>query len=225
MRQLLLNILPAPVPAWENFVPGKNREALSTLQNWLDQPEATSCFFLFGADGTGKTHLLKASGLPYTDARLDPSLSNTPQDAAALAVDRVESLDAEGQARLFHHFNRLHAQGGRLLASAGQSPLHLTVREDLRTRLGYGLIYPLLPLDDEDKVLALTALAQARQLRVSNDLIVYLIRHLARDMGTLTSWLIALDRHALEHQRAMTLPLLRELLQTTVESRHETGLV
>jgi DnaA family protein len=86
------------------------------------------------------------------------------------------------------------------------------MREDLRTRLGSGLIYRLRPLTDDEKAEAITALARERALKLSPDIVGYLLRHVSRDMRTLAMLVVALDQYTLEQKRPVTLPLLRELL-------------
>jgi len=109
-------------------------------------------------------------------------------------------------------FNQLNANSSRLLTAAQQPPQHLAMREDLRTRLGSGLIYRLRPLTDDEKAEAVTALARERALKLSPDIVGYLLRHVSRDMRTLAMLVVALDQYTLEQKRPVTLPLLRELL-------------
>ncbi|MFM8463261.1 MAG: HdaA/DnaA family protein, partial [Burkholderiaceae bacterium] len=101
-----------------------------------------------------------------------------------------------------------------LIASAKQAPLQLALREDLRTRLGWGLVYQVHGLSDEEKMDALTKSAASRGLSLSAGVLPYLLTHFRRDMQSLSTMLDALDRYSLETQRPITLPLLRELLQT-----------
>jgi len=102
--------------------------------------------------------------------------------------------------------------GGMLLTAAPQPPVHLALREDLRTRLGSGLIYRLLPLSDAEKTAAIAAQAKERALKLTPEVIAYLMRHAPRDMRTLSMLVVALDQYTLEQKRPVTLPLLRELL-------------
>ena len=88
------------------------------------------------------------------------------------------------------------------------------MREDLRTRLGSGLICRLQTLSDNEKVAALKTQAKARGLHLSPDALDYLLARAPRDMRSLSGFLAALDRYSLEHKRAITLPLLREVLQS-----------
>ena len=216
MRQLILDLLPDSPPTLDNFVPGGNAETVSALTEWLAGGHRDTSFCLYGESGCGRSHLLLASTFQYVDAGRNPSLKGVA-DGAELAVDNVDGLDADGQIVLFNHFNRLKMAGGRLLTAAPQPPAHLALREDLRTRLGSGLIYRLQPLSDAEKAEAIAAQAKERALKLSPEAINYLLRHAPRDMRTLSGFIVALDQYTLEHKRAVTLPLLRELLINTPE--------
>ena len=227
MRQLVLDLLPESSPRLDNFVAGGNGEALTGLAAWLSADCRETSLLLWGEAGAGKTHLLRAVEAQYHDASLDNDLASLPDAIEAseanefaetnpvrrlLAVDNVEALSDAGQIALFNLFNRLRAAGGQLLTSASAPPRQLRLREDLRTRLGSGLIYRLHPLSDDEKIAALTAQAQARGLRLPREALDYLLARAPRDMRSLTTLLAALDRYSLEHKRAITLPLLREVL-------------
>ncbi len=86
------------------------------------------------------------------------------------------------------------------------------LREDLRTRLAWGLVYQLLPLGDEDKARHLKAVAATRGLQLSDDIVAYLLTRLPRDMASLQSIMEVLDRYSLIRKRPLTLPLVREAL-------------
>ncbi|MDR0576788.1 MAG: DnaA regulatory inactivator Hda [Candidatus Accumulibacter sp.] len=216
MRQLILDLLPENPPSLDNFVPGGNAETVAALFSWIAPENRETSLLLYGESGSGKTHLLRACADDYRDAAAAPGL----EDAAALgggsrrvAVDNVEALDGAGQIALFELFNRLRAAGGRLLTAAARPPRDLCLREDLRTRLGSGLVYRLTPLSDEEKRAALAAQAAARGLALPPGALDYLLSRAARDMRHLTGILAAIDRHSLECKRPVTLPLLREILQ------------
>ena len=215
MRQLILDLLPETPPSLDNFVPGGNVETLAVFTEWLAGTRVDPSFCLWGEAGCGRSHLLLASGFTYVDATANPTLAGV-EPIGEVAVDNVQALDGEGQIALFNLFNRLKAAGGRLLTACPQPPAHLALREDLRTRLGSGLIYRLLPLTDADKAAALAAQARERALKLTPETIDYLLRHAPRDMRVLSAFLVALDRYTLEKKRAVTLPLLRELLNETL---------
>lgn len=212
MRQLVLDLLPANPPSLDNFIPGSNGETLATLTAWLAGNNASASLHLWGENASGKSHLLLASGFICADASSDGALSALEQPLQ-LAIDHVDDLNPQGQIALFNHFNRIKTAGGQLLTAARQPPAHLTVREDLRTRLGSGLIYRLHPLSDDEKLAALAAQAQERALKLPPEWLDYLLRHARRDMRSLSALIVALDRYSLEHKRPITLPLLRAVLQ------------
>lgn len=211
MRQLILDLLPDSPPTLDNFVPGGNEETLAALTGWLAGQLTDTAFCLHGESGCGRSHLLLASGFAYVDAADNPALANVTAKQQ-LAVDNIDALDADGQVALFALFNQLKASGGQLLTAAPQPPAHLPLREDLRTRLGSGLIYRLQPLSDAEKAAAIATQAKERALKLSPEMISYLLRHASRDMRTLSMLVVALDQYTLEQKRPVTLPLLRELL-------------
>jgi DnaA family protein len=92
-------------------------------------------------------------------------------------------------------------------------PARLDLAPELLTRLAWGLVYQLHPLDDAEKAAALAGHAAARGLRLPAEVSAYLLRHVRRDLPTLMGVLDALDRHSLETQRPLTVPLVREVLQ------------
>ena len=215
MRQLTLDLQPAGPPSLENYVTGSNGEALTALAAWLAPDNREPLFFLCGESGAGKSHLLQACAAACSDARLDRELTSLPAAADPWAVDHLEALTEGGQIVLFNLINRLHASGGRLLLAARLPPRLLELREDLRTRLGSGLVYRLSGLSDAEKRAALAEQARARGLTLSPAVIDYLFARVPRDMRSLTQLLQALDQFSLEHKRPITVPLLREVLQTS----------
>lgn len=213
MRQLILNLLPESPPTLDNFVAGGNAETVGVLTEWLAGTRQETSFCLYGESGCGRSHLLQASGFTYVDAGLNPSLNKVSvAEDSPLAVDNIDELDANGQIALFALFNQIKQAGGRLLTAAAQPPAHLQLREDLRTRLGSGLIYRLQVLTDAEKAEAIAAQARERALKLTPEAINYLLRHAPRDMRTLSMLVVALDEYTLEQKRPVTLPLLRELL-------------
>ena len=87
------------------------------------------------------------------------------------------------------------------------------LREDLRTRIGQSLIFEVKALTDTDREAILAAQAATRGLRLEPEIVQYLLRHGRRDLTSLLRTLDALDAASLERKRAITLPLLREVLQ------------
>jgi DnaA family protein len=221
MRQLVLELAAPEPPAFANFVAGGNREAVAALQRLARGELTETGVVIWGAVGAGKTHLLRATVGTATAAGRAAIYVAHPRDVSAeapapgilVAVDTVDAADAAAQGRLFTLYNALAAAGGQLVAAAALAPARLTLRDDLRTRLGYGLIYEIVSLADEDKGAALAAYARGRGFRLADDVIAYLLAHGRRDMATLVATLGALDRHSLATRRPVTVPFLRDWLQ------------
>jgi DnaA family protein len=220
MRQLLLD-LPAEQPqTLESFVTGANAELLQLLLRVV-QGQAGRLderfVYLWGEAGSGKTHLLRAmAAMPhaaYIGGNADAAAFDYRPAVSLYLIDDCDHLSAASQIAAFALFNQVREQGGTLIAAGEVAPAGLQLREDLRTRLGWGLIYQLRGLSDDDKIAALTHAAAARGLTLSPGVLPYLITHFARDMRSLSALLDALDAYSLETKRPITLPLLRELLQ------------
>ena len=219
MTQLLLNIAPDWVPMLDNFVAGRNVELLSALRHALAGTASERCFYLWGEAGSGKSHLLQAVagqarslgqpaayGSSMAEARI-------PEAAQVVALDDVEALDDAAQIELFDLYNRLRESGGMLLVSGTAAPAHLTLRDDLRTRLGWGLVCQLHSLNDAEKAQALEQHAQARGFILPHEVTQYLLRHGRRDLPALLALLDALDAHCLRLKRMPSVPLLKEVMQ------------
>jgi DnaA family protein len=197
MRQLPLEISPPAAPSLDNFVAGANAEALSAVRALAAGQVRESIVYLWGERGSGRTHLLRAA------ARANPAL---------VVADDVEALDAAAQQTLFNAINAARDGQAAVLAAGGAPPAGLGLREDLRSRLGWGLVYQLHAPSDAEKAGHLRAEAARRGLRLPEEVLAYLLSHLPRDLASLNAVLDALDRHSLATQRPLTLPLLREAL-------------
>ena len=221
-QQLILDLLPPPPPTLENFVVGRNAPALDALRHC----EPGRAVYLWGPQGVGRTHLLRglcqrSGGLyhpPHAPAsRLHGLATGEAIETPIIAVDDVQALDAQGQAALFALYNRWRESAATraafALALAGdRAPLNMEVREDLRTRLGWDLVFRLEQLTDDERAQALRRRAAERGLELSSEVIAWLLTHHERDMSRLTALVDALDRYSLARHRPITLPLLKDLL-------------
>jgi DnaA family protein len=204
-RQLALGLLKPPAQTLDNFVPGPNAEALAVARE-LAAGRGPQFVYLWGPPGSGRTHLLVA----LEGAGTGPSGERVP---ALCTADDVHGLDESGQACLFALMNRVRADpAARLVAAGDRPPAQLPLREDVRSRLGWGLALALQPLSEQDKADALCKQLAARGVRAAPELIPYMLSRLPRDMRTLAAAVDALDAYALQRGRALTVPLLRHWL-------------
>lgn len=224
MSQLILDISPESLPTLDNFVAGRNLELLSALRHALAGSSSERCFYLWGETGSGKSHLLRACvqealGQQHSAVYAQGSVPPLSLDGAAavVAVDDVECLDDAAQIALFDLYNQMRDSGNMLLVSGKGSPLHLKLRDDLRTRLGWGLVYQVHGLSDEEKALALMRHAQAKGFALPPEVTQYLLRHGRRDLPSLMALLDALDEHSLRLHRAPSVPLLKEVMQQNLK--------
>jgi len=197
MEQIPLELSQPPEPSFENFVAGANVEALERVRGLALGTLREAIVYLWGESGSGRSHLLSAA------QRLSADL---------VVADDVEQLDAAAQQALFVAINAARDGGGAVLAAGGLPPARLALREDLRTRLAWGLVYHLKPLSDEEKKQHLRTEAARRGLELGEDVAGYLLARLPRDLGHLSGILEVLDRQSLARQRPLTLPFVREVL-------------
>jgi len=198
MQQLILDIAPAAEPDFDNFLAGPNAEALERVRALARGELREAIVYLWGNPGSGRSHLLRAA---------------LKADARLVAADDVETLDGAAQQRLFVAINAAREGAAPVLAAGSRPPAQLELREDLRTRLAWGLVYQLRPLSDEEKAAHLRAEAARRGLRLPEEVLAYLLGRLPRDLPSLKAVLESLDRYSLAAKRPVTLPLLREALE------------
>jgi len=224
MRQLALGLTPPPVPAFDNYFPGRNSEVVSALRSLASGSFAEHFLYLWGEQGCGRSHLLQAAVAAASSqgiiARYIAPGGKLPAADAGLrmlAVDDVDKLDAQAQIAFFGLYNLLRECQGVVLAAGNAAPARLALRPDLLTRLGWGLVFQVHALSDDEKRIALKRHAAERAFDLRDEIVEYLLRHKNRDLRSLMAVLSALDRFSLENKRPITLPLLRELLQSEGE--------
>lgn len=242
-KQFALDLSHTPKASLENYLPGKDLALISTLKvlgsSWNTRSEKAHShplnqrwIYWWGPEGSGRTHLLEAManfaadmGLVHSSlgpnepsawVRLEEKMDSLAQSdiPSLITVDDVDRLDERLVGALFRILNGVQASKAIHILMAGKAaPAMLELREDLRTRLGWGLVFQTELLDDDAKIQALEQAAQARGLVLSPDVLPWLLSRFYRDMPNLMALLDALDAYSLETKRAVTLPLVRELLQ------------
>ena len=220
MEQLVLELAPPPEPTLENFHAGNNLAMLSTLRAALAGAEqgGERVLYLWGPSGCGKTHLLRAMArAALAQGRQAVYLTapdiEIPPELQFLAIDEVQGLGADAQIAIFDTYNRLRATQSVVLAAGSLPPADLPLREDLRTRVGAGVVMQVRPLSEHDKRAVLEAHARHLGLALAPGILDYLLARFSRDLGTLVAAINALDRYSLKTRRAITLPLLRETIK------------
>lgn len=226
MRQLTLDIGAPAACGFGNFRVGPNRAAVEHLLAMLDEKAGAMVpvpTYLWGDAGAGKSHLLESvrAALGQRGRRcgwLDPEthgFAEFDEDWHALLVDDAERLDPAQQQIAFNWFVNAQTHRRWVLAAGALPPADLPLREDVRTRLGWGLVFELQPLGDDERRAVLLAHARERGLPLGDDVVEFMLRRFSRNLAHLIGLLDALDRFSLSTQRAITVPLLKTMLEAS----------
>ena len=217
MKQIPLAIGPDPLPTFDTYLADANAAAVAHLRA-LDAGAAP--VYLWGPPGSGKSHLLRA--LVHQRQAVGELAGSFDADDAApwqlqpgwtlVVVDRCEALDAERQHAAFALFVQAADAGVSWAAAGSVPPVDLALRDDLRTRLAWGHVFALQACSESEARAALRREADRRGILLADEVIDYLLRRAARDLGTLMQLLDRIDRFALAQQRSVTVPLLRQVL-------------
>ncbi len=217
MQQIPLAIGPEALPTFDSFLAGPNAAAHEHLRT-LVLPAAP--VYLWGPAGSGKTHLLRALAhqLQQAGQRVGwfDAADAVPWPLAVgwslVVIDRCEALDEAAQHAAFTLFVEATVQGVQIAAAGRLPPVDLPLRDDLRTRLGWGHVFALQPLSEAETRAALRREADRRGIFLSDDVMDHLLTRFERDMGCLMGLLDRLDHFSLARSRAITVPLLRTML-------------
>jgi len=223
MKQIALDIGLASGPTLASFFAGPNEAALKHLQLWAGSPTRSPVpTYLWGATGSGKTHLLKAVREALreqgaTAGWMDASVLEPPEFNEAWSVvllDDVHLYTAVQQHAAFNWFVNAQSHQRGLLAAGELPPADLKLREDLRTRLGWGHVFQLQLLNESERRAVLRQQADARGIVLADEVVDYMLTRFSRDLGSLMQLLDRLDSYALRAQRAVTVPLLKTMLES-----------
>ena len=221
MKQLALGVRLRADAIFESYWPGSNAEIIAALQ-----APGTAPIWLWGARGSGKTHLLQAvcaaAGESAAYFPLHRSLA-LPPDALAgfehtgvLCIDDADAVagDPEWERALFRLFNATAELKTRLIFAAAAAPRQAGWSlDDWRSRAAACVVYQIRELDDEGRIEALRLRAAQRGLRLPYDTSEYLLKRMPRDLHSLFGILDQLDEASLAAQRRLTIPFIREALE------------
>jgi DnaA family protein len=234
MKQLPLGVRLRADATFESFAVGANGELLAALKAPGSLP-----IWIWGAAGAGKTHLLQAvcaagsegvgtgqgagagEGAAYFPLQrsigLPPEALAGFESSGVLCVDDVDAVagDPAWEQALFRVFNEAADLGTRLIFAAGAAPRQLEWSlEDWRSRAAACVVYQVRELDEAGLIEALRLRAAQRGLDLPQETSEYLLRRMPRDLTSLYEVLDQLDEASLIAQRRLTVPFIREALET-----------
>jgi DnaA family protein len=219
MRQIPLAIGPEPLMTFDSFVAGTNAAALAHLRELAVQGGAP--VYLWGGSGSGKTHLLRAlvHALGARGGRAGWFDQHTPlpwsfdPGWSLVVLDDCDGFDNAHQHAAFTLFIDANAHGAQIAMAGAMPPTDLPLRDDLRSRLGWGDVFALEALAEADARSVLRREADRRGIALSDEVLGYLMTRFSRDLKHLMQLLDRLDEFALAESRPVTVPLLRRMFE------------
>ena len=228
MQQIALDIGLDTGPSLASFFAGPNEAALRHLEVWVGT-KATSAtrspvpIYLWGCEGSGKSHLLKAvrAALQEQGASvgwLDASSMAPPEFDerwAAVLMDEVHLYTAVQQHAAFNWFVNAQTHQISVLGAGALPPADLKLRDDLRSRLGWGHIFQLQVLSEPERRTVLRQAADARGVFLGEEVMDFMLSRFSRDLGHLMELLDLIDGYALQTKRGITIPLIKSMMENT----------
>ena len=224
--QLALEIRLRDEATFDNFLAGDaTRPLVNALQRQVEA-SGEAIIFIYGPAGCGRSHLLQAACHRVGSHALYLPLATLRDHPAGEVLQGVESMglvclddvnrvlgDEDWEEALFHLCNRARQQGCRLLVAGDAAPRALALGlEDLRSRLGWGLVFQLTQPGDEEKAAILQFRADRRGLALSPEVAAFIVSRAPRALHQLLGLLERLDRASLAQQRALSVPFVKQIL-------------
>ena len=207
---------------WRNFIGDKNQQILEFLSGLFAQ-QSSSVVYVYGAQSSGKTHLLqgcafkaleKSLKVAYIDFKQDmPSrVLDNLEDNDWVCIDNVDCLEEDQQQDLFDLYNRASNTSVKLIISGNALPGELNLLKDLKTRLSLATIFCLETLDDQSKKSIIQQQMDERNLKIDHKIYDYLFKHYSRDLADLLNAINQLDKASLQQKNNITIPLVKQVL-------------
>ena len=221
-EQLTLGINLRDDATFDNYFSAENEAVIYNLKI-QNEPYV----FLFGDNGTGKSHLLQAAChevgkkglpvvyLPLTEEGLMPAMLEGLENMSLIALDDIQEVigNEEWEYALFNLYNRVREKNVNMIVSSSLPLASLKIKlADLKSRLSWGPAFKLTALSDKDKQKALQQRAKNRGLELADDVVAYLLKRSPRDMNSLFALFEKLDKASMVEKRKLTIPFIIDYL-------------
>lgn len=227
IRQLPLAIQLNDEATLADFCWGENALLQQQLHETLNN-QGERLFYLWGVEGSGKSHLLQACChavsaqqsaiyLPLqTLKEWGPDVLEGLDEQDWICIDDLDAIatHAVWEEALFHLYNRVRDNGKTTLIMSGHlPPASMPVcLPDLASRLSWGLVIQLNELCDKNKIETLKLHANKRGFELPTSVAQFLLNRSARNMHDLHALLNKLDEASLIAQRKITIPFVKDVL-------------
>jgi DnaA family protein len=225
--QLPLGLALRDSARYGNYYAGKNSEVIAALRA-VAKGTGDSPVFLAGQQGLGKSHLLQATCheaaqcglssayLPLQDLRVMPvEILQGLEHLQLVCMDDIDAIAGQGEweAAVFDLFNRMRAGRNALLFAGVCKPADCGFElTDLVTRLGWGPLFTLKPLDESQLQDALRLRARGRGLELPDETVQFLLKRIPRDLPSVFDLFDRLDEASMVEQRRLTIPFVKSVL-------------
>ena len=215
-QQLLKLAHPTTFEESDFYISSCNKVAFEWIKSWPKWP--THCLILYGAKGSGKTHLTHIWG-KYSNAHnlsfLELDKLNIDQVCSQYKNIILEDLPLEfDQPLLFHLYNAVKQANGYLLITSLYSPqIWKITLPDLSSRLRSAIWEEIRSDDDELLRAVIHKIIADAQILFPPKIIDYLLNHHDRSLTQLQTAIHKINDCALVMKRKITLPLVKEVLR------------
>ncbi len=226
LSQLALPLQLQDHAVFESFWPAGNDTLVSYLNELAATGNGPGCW-IWGAAATGKTHLLQAvcekSGdravyVPLTHLKdAGPGILEGLSSRQFVCLDDVHLVagDTDWDLALFELYNMIMDADGVVLATANAAARECRFGlADLESRFSLLPTFRLSALEEAERIKALQLRAHYRGLDLPDDTANFLLNRSRRDMASLYALLDQLDTAALEAKRRLTIPFVKETLNS-----------
>ena len=210
-----------------SFIEGENQDLLDFLIT-VTKKKKNDCLYIWGSQGTGKTHLLQAackqaddinSQVTYIPLKqheeFDSEIFNGLGKLDLICVDDLEFISGnlEWQQRLTLLYNEIRDNNNSIIISSTSSPKNIKIElDDLKSRLVWGQVHKIKPPNDELKIEILKRKASERSFELSESVAEFLIHRTERDLNSLIKILDVIDHSSLAAKRKVTIPFVKKLI-------------
>ncbi len=237
---------------FENFIEGEsNRFPYSIGRSLAENPKQTTFnpFFIHGASGVGKTHLVNAIGLAlkerfpkrrvlyvtahqfmvqFTESRrmnTFNSFINFYQTIDTLIIDDIQELSGQEktQEAFFHVFNHLKMNGKQIILTSDRAPATMQGMEDrLLTRFKWGLIAELeKPNFDLCRRILLSKIRRDG-LSISDDVVDYVAANAGDNVRDLEGIVNSLMAYSVVYNRDIDLAMAEQIVRRIIKFQPRT---
>ena len=196
-----------------NLVPHSGiMEAVTSFESALDvvveDKSAFRMIYLYGKEGSGKSHLI--------DAYLERAALRGI--CAELKVFQLGSEnDREDWVSYFiSEYERIKSCGGVIIVEAREHPVSAATNPHLQSRLLSGEVIAVNPPLDEEVRLVVESLLARRQVEISEYVLDYLLKRIPRDTLSFSSILARIDELSLRDKKPVGLAIVRKVLDEKV---------